>query len=452
MTKPTFDLLSLRTIRNDALIQYSSLNQSEPLRINLYFLLSCVLVSLPTILSTLDSPTAVPSIYLTVGCDVSAVLTSYLFYRECVNRSKQLNRIEREMNTEYLTVRLPSILGGAKDMSLKEFRSSSSSNSNGSKRILALAGSRAEIFQVLQEARVLRRRLVQSNCLLVILPTDVLNPNKDTWEWEKEDAALLSGRWIAEATNLDTWATYFADLAASTTTTTTTTDDGDNNNNNRSSSTLIWFGLNYNGRSFGSGIGMSSLNLFELMGSFLRPSTNIVLSREDAPDALSDSTLIDCQKAFYDALTSGDETSMKHMFAQDSGVVSEKVTRVIQSGGRVDGWTSCLADGARPSGMTIADSDAWTIGIDIGSSEEAYTTAIEFPVSEGSSLDADENTLLAVQKWTRKKDAAEWKLLLHQTIPWTAASKANGTLRCDVRGCVALTRSKERRTFGGLIG
>jgi hypothetical protein len=31
-------------------------------------------------------------------------------------------------------------------------------------------------------------------------------------------------------------------------------------------------------------------------------------------------------------------------------------------------------------------------------------------------------------------------------------AKARGTLRCDCRGCVALTRTPERRTFGGMIG
>ena len=31
-------------------------------------------------------------------------------------------------------------------------------------------------------------------------------------------------------------------------------------------------------------------------------------------------------------------------------------------------------------------------------------------------------------------------------------SRAGGTLRCDSRGCVALTRAQEKRTFGGLVG
>ena len=49
LSKPTFDLFTLRSIRNDALLQYSSLNQSEPLRINIYLLLTITLLSFPTL-------------------------------------------------------------------------------------------------------------------------------------------------------------------------------------------------------------------------------------------------------------------------------------------------------------------------------------------------------------------------------------------------------------------
>ena len=84
------------------------------------------------------------------------------------------------------------------------------------------------------------------------------------------------------------------------------------------------------------------------------------------------------------------------------------------------------------------------------SDTEAYTTAIEFPVV-GGMVDSTA-TLLAVQTWTRTTDNDDWKLVLHQTIPWSPDAKAQGTLLCDCRGCVALTRGAERRTFGGLIG
>lgn len=93
--------------------------------------------------------------------------------------------------------------------------------------------------------------------------------------------------------------------------------------------------------------------------------------------------------------------------------------------------------------MDVSGGDAIII-----SDTEAWSTAIEFPADTG----VDTATLLAVQQWTREKANDEWKLQLHQTIPWTAESRAQGTLRCDCRGCVALTREPERRTFGGMIG
>lgn len=78
----------------------------------------------------------------------------------------------------------------------------------------------------------------------------------------------------------------------------------------------------------------------------------------------------------------------------------------------------------------------------------AYSTCIEFPSNAG----IDGATLLAVQRWSRESEGDEWKLDLHQTIPWSTGSRAGGTLRCDCRGCVALARAVDKRTFGGLIG
>jgi len=82
------------------------------------------------------------------------------------------------------------------------------------------------------------------------------------------------------------------------------------------------------------------------------------------------------------------------------------------------------------------------------SDTEAYTTVVEFPPNAG----IDSATLLAQQRWTRPSRNDAWKLELHQTIPWSTETTAQGTLRCDRRGCVALTRAPERRTFGGIIG
>lgn len=94
--------------------------------------------------------------------------------------------------------------------------------------------------------------------------------------------------------------------------------------------------------------------------------------------------------------------------------------------------------------MVISGSDVY-----ISSETLAYSTCIEFPQNAGM----DGATLLAVQRWGRENaEGKEWKLELHQTIPWSSGSRAGGTLRCDCRGCVALARTPDQRTFGGLIG
>lgn len=175
------------------------------------------------------------------------------------------------------------------------------------------------------------------------------------------------------------------------------------------------------------------------------------------------------KKEFYKALTTGDRKAISAIFSSEpSAVVSEVRTilflaqeariqspessqakslsvdaQVVTAGGRIDDWSACLEDGARPEGMTISGSDALVI-----SDTEAYSTVVEFPANTGM----DTATLLAVQKWVRSSSNDEWKLEVHQTIPWSPHTRAQGTLRCDCRGCVALTRSTERRTFGGLMG
>jgi hypothetical protein len=97
--------------------------------------------------------------------------------------------------------------------------------------------------------------------------------------------------------------------------------------------------------------------------------------------------------------------------------------------------------------MSTSSSDVLLI-----SPTKAYSTCIEFPVNTGGYSDPSGATLLAVQEWARSNEKEEWKLTLHQTIPWSPDTRAGGTLRCDGRGCVALTRGEEKRTFGGLIG
>merc|ERR1711957_988503 len=103
----------------------------------------------------------------------------------------------------------------------------------------------------------------------------------------------------------------------------------------------------------------------------------------------------------------------------------------------------------RPSGMKTSGSDVLVV-----SDAEAYSTVIEFPLVDG--VVAADGTLLAVQRWIRTANAEGddngWKVQLHQTIPWSPDTRAGATLRCDCRGCTALTREPvSQYNFRGMI-
>lgn len=80
LSKPTFDLLSFRPIRSDALLRYNSLNQSEPLRINLFLLMTVSLLGYPLWCESVtgELPTAISSI----GACAAGLGCGALFNRE----------------------------------------------------------------------------------------------------------------------------------------------------------------------------------------------------------------------------------------------------------------------------------------------------------------------------------------------------------------------------------
>ncbi|KAL3815472.1 LOW QUALITY PROTEIN: hypothetical protein ACHAXA_008522 [Cyclostephanos tholiformis] len=241
----------------------------------------------------------------------------------------------------------------------------------------------------------LRRRLVQSQTLVVLVPTD--GSTRDDWGWDVNQFGGYSP-WLADALNIEGWggsSSYFNELL----------DKGDNGANTDG---VAWFTLNFKGPS--------------------RPVPMALLDESDKAK-LQEGTpvikqILDRQKKFYSILIDG------------------KVDEVDDGGGRIDGWDKCLELKARPMGMVISGSDAWA-----ASNTFAFSTCIEFPTNAGI-VGA---TLLAIQRWGREMDDGEWKLKLHQAIPWSTGSRAGGTLRCDCRGCVALARSSDKRTFGGII-
>ncbi|KAL3793443.1 hypothetical protein ACHAW5_001618 [Stephanodiscus triporus] len=426
ITKPTFDLLSLRPIRSDALLRYNSLNQSEPLRINLYLLATISLLGYPLWCESVTGDVATS--ISTVASSAAGGGCAILFWRERTRRSNQLSRMEKELNAENLEVRMPVnvAISSARPMSrLKDLK--------GKRRILAIRGSKERLSgPVWNTLCLFRRRLVQSQTLVVLVPTDGGSQRVD-WECDKN---RLGGTalWLADALNIDGqggWLSYFEELL----------DNGDGGGRD-SIDEVAWFALNFNGRSIASGYG-NAPRVLELLGQQLQPMELLDDTDEaELQEGVSAVTqILERQKKFYSVLTdSSDENDMRPLFSTNS--VAE-VDEVVDGGGRIDSWSKCLEPGSRPAGMKISGSDVW-----VASNTLAYSTCVEFPSNAG----IDGATLLAVQRWGRASEDGDWKLELHQTIPWSAGSRAGGTLRCDHRGCVALARSPDKRTFGGLIG
>lgn len=411
VSRPTFDLFTLRNVRGDALMQYNSLNQSEPLRINLYALLTFSLLSFPAIAEAvlgegLSLPGNVGSILGSVGCFA-------LFLRECGRRSRQLTRIQKELNAEFLAVRMPNNLFAerryGKEVQLKDLR--------GNKRVVAICGTKEQLKEALVQARVFRRRLYQSAAIVVPIPID----GSSARDWGLRDEEVASSQFAAEPQDVAEWINYFDDLRS----------EGDEEK-------LIWFGLNNNGRSFASGAG-DPPRILEVMGQNLRPVEVLLESdpseKSGAGNSEAVNAVLAAQEKFYGALTAGDLLSMQAVLSKNE---CTEVSEVVAGGGRIDDWVQCLKEGARPSDMIASGSDVLIL-----SPDEAFSTTVEFPSNAG----IDGATLLACQKW--KIEDGDWKLQLHQTIPWSPDSRAGGTLLCDSRGCVALTRGRERT--GGIV-
>lgn len=415
MSRKNFDLLSARQIRADALFRYETLNQSEPLRINIFLIATVTLLGYPLWCESVTGD--LPSIAGQIGSVGLGLGSATLFWRERSRRSSQLSRIEKELNAEQLSLLVPvntAISDNRPKATLKQLRSK--------RRIIAVKGSKEQIetSDIFTTLCCFRRRLAQSQTLVVIVPTD----SSTVEDWCSNAKSLGSALWLAEASQKDEWLAYFDEL------------DSTSNESND----LVWFVLNFKGRSVASGK-REAPRLFELLGQQLQPQELLDEGDEDAIDGESADRILDLQRHFYSTLTSTSEA--RGMEALFDGSPAGEVQEVVEEGGRIDDWSTCLAEGARPEGMSISGSDVW-----FESPTLAYSTCVEFPANAG----VDDATLLAVQKWVRGGEEDEWKLSLHQTIPWSQSSRAGGTLRCDCRGCTALARSPERRTFGGIIG
>jgi len=419
MSKPVFDLYTLRGVRNDALIRYNSLHQSEPLRINLYLLATITLFSYTSLSeAVLDTN---PSIGPTIASIIGGLFTTSRFIRECKRRSKKLVKMEKELNAEGLRIRIANNLFADRAYGTKSIPLGSLKQE---KRVLAVCGHKNQLREALIPFRALRYRLKQASTLIVIVPLD----GSTSEEWGLNDEEIKSSSIFAKADNVNEWIDYFVYLV-------------ENDSFGEDKSQLAWFGLSYSGKSFGSGVGVTIPRPIEILGSVLPPTFDLTDLEEETKSLDDGKAVLQSQADFYDALTTGNLSKLMSTFDEAKEI---EVDDVLNNGGRIDTWDTCLEEGARPSNMKTFNSDVLLI-----SDTAAYTTAIECPDTDMNTF--SKPTLLAMQRWTKIDD--EWKLQLHQTIPWTFDGNfGSGTLICDCRGCTALV--KERRpkwSFNGMI-
>ena len=232
-----------------------------------------------------------------------------LFVRECGRRSKQLTRIEKELNAEFLSLRLPTNaladMPYGQPVTLKSLRLQANQPSGIPPRLLAVCGTAAQLRQTLQPLSVLGRRLVQSSAYVVPIATDGSKP--DDWGITKSDKSV---GWLAEAQEPENWVVYFNELSPQ-------------------SSEFRWFGLNSNGRSFGSGAGEFP-EWLQVLGQHLRPTD--VLDESDKSFVAGNAELesvVKAQTTFYKALTLGDMESMNSIYCKDKANEVSQVSSIL---------------------------------------------------------------------------------------------------------------------------
>jgi len=142
-----FDVLSLRSFRRDALLQYDATNQSEPLRIALCLLGVLFALTYPSLLSETPGLAAPDPLVTNVGSAVGAIGFGALFQRNRVARAARIERISRE----YALGDLRATYRAVRTVPLRELR--------GKLRVVILVGTQQANATTLREAHAYRRRL-----------------------------------------------------------------------------------------------------------------------------------------------------------------------------------------------------------------------------------------------------------------------------------------------------
>ena len=117
----------------------------------------------------------------TAGAIGAGVGSAALFWRERSQRSRQLKRMEKELNAESLEGILPVMKGISSvrpNSTLKQLK--------GKRRIVAVRGTKEQFIAsgITDTLCVLRKRLVQSQTLVALVPTDGREiPTKEAMNW-----------------------------------------------------------------------------------------------------------------------------------------------------------------------------------------------------------------------------------------------------------------------------
>ncbi|CAE8610301.1 unnamed protein product, partial [Polarella glacialis] len=346
LRREEFDPLSLQSYRQEALLQYSNTNQSEPLRIYIFLFLT---------ISGLCSPAFAARDVAAWYYIIAAVLTlgsGFLFLRERGKRTAQLVRLQREYSLGDLKIEISdSAVGTSTRCEVRSLRTK--------RRVVALFGKRDQLAEALAAALPYRRRLEQSG--VVIIPISASNAD----DAEAALAEALGGasgvraaaRWLATPLSLESWRQYFEDLLE---------EKGGTNGR------AVWVGLSVKGRVFGSDFGCPVWDeLLAAMPPLAPPrSTEPAFAGADSQDLLA------AQASFYTALTGGDEAALAKLFTDTDDLEISEALRVDAERGfsNLSGWEMVLAPGARPE-LTVASQDAVLL-----SQTHAVSTCIEFPV------------------------------------------------------------------------
>lgn len=466
MSRAQLDPLSGRSFRRDALLQYSSTNQSEPLRILLFALLAAILALAPFVSdevpSSLGAALAEPP--ARAACALGAFGASALFQRERGRRTAQLVRLERECALRELPVTL--------DDGLVR-RTVPLAKLSGERAAVLLLGAPERVRRSLDEARVLAPRLNEAEVLLIGVPLSGGGEASSAVAAARELSLALGPReWLGVAAGARQWERFAAQTLG-------LGDEG--------SAVLAerggWIALTRRGRTCGSGLGPAQLD--QLLGAQYGPRTTLPPvgawaeadaraaragaagggSAAGAPSA--EARLLEAQAALYTALSAADGAALGSLWAAESAAIARGAGEMpetflfgvtgakaaaAEGAARMDDWGAVLADGAT-LGLQAGGATAAVLGPEPQSGAggsgsgrrlvEGLTSCLEYPPArEDGSVPP---TLLATQRWVAEAPAEGgelgWRLVSHRTIPFAFRMGAMACLRCDARGCVAFNRN-----------